>query len=263
MPNQSKVVLITGAASGMGRVAAQRMAQAGAKVAALDLNQEGLRATADGYPTIRTWSIDVTDAQAVQKTVNEVEAELGPIDRVYNAAGIMPTAHILDQEIETIHRIMAVNYGGVVNIAKATMPKMVERRRGILINFASIAGWVPYLHFGAYNASKFAVVAFTEVLHEETRDSDVQIICVCPPPVDTPLFDQVKSAPAAPNELPFLTPERVIDAIEKGIASKKLWVFPGPLTSTMWRIRRFLPRLNWWSLHRIEKRGPRKKRVSR
>jgi short-subunit dehydrogenase len=96
----------------------------------------------------------------------------------------------MEQDTETILRIMEIDYNGVVHVAKAVLPGMLERGRGDLINFASIAGWGPTMHFGAYNAAKFAVVAFSEVLHHENRDKGVRIIAVCPPPVATPLLEQ-------------------------------------------------------------------------
>ncbi len=252
MTFRGEVVLVTGAASGMGRLAARRMAAEGARVSAVDLNAEGLRATADGHERITTRALDVTDSQAVQGLVEEVEAELGPIDRVYNAAAIMPTGLLLEQDIETIRRIMDVNYGGVANVSRAVMPRMLGRRRGDLINFASIAGWMPSLHFGAYNASKFAVVAFTEVLAHESRASGVRITCVCPPPVATPLLDQAKSKPKVLEQAPPIRPDEVLDAIEDALEREKLWVFPGRGTSLLWRMRRFLPGLVWSRVHRVE-----------
>ena len=252
MAFHGKVVLITGGASGMGRLAAQRLATAGASVAALDVNEEGLRATAEGHPGIRSWTLDVTDVRATQARVKEIEAELGPIDRVYNAAAIMPTAHLLDQDSETIQRIMDINYGGTVNLTKAVMPGMIERGRGDLINFASIAGWCPYMHFGAYNASKFAVVAFTEVLYHEERGKGVRIACVCPPPVDTPLLDQAKTKPKLMNAVARIQPDQVLDAIEKSLEAGKLWVFPGPFTKTIWRMRRWAPNFSWRRAHQVE-----------
>jgi NAD(P)-dependent dehydrogenase (short-subunit alcohol dehydrogenase family) len=195
MSFEGQVVFVTGGASGMGRLAAQRMADAGAKVAAVDVNEAGLAETAEGRESIHTWRLDVTDNQAVLATVKEVENRLGPIDRVYNAAAIMPTAPLMEQDTETIVRIMDVDYNGVVHVAKAILPGMFERGRGDLINFASIAGWGPTLHFGAYNAAKFAVVAFSEVLYHENRGKGVRIIAVCPPPVATPLLEQATSKP--------------------------------------------------------------------
>jgi len=104
----------------------------------------------------------------------------GPIERVYNAAAIQPTGLLLEQDPAEIHRVMQVNYGGVVNVSIAVLPRMLERRRGSLVNFASIAGWIPNMHPGAYCASKFAVVAYTEILHQENRDRGVHVACVCP-----------------------------------------------------------------------------------
>jgi NAD(P)-dependent dehydrogenase (short-subunit alcohol dehydrogenase family) len=95
MPFTSQVVFVTGAGSGMGRLAAQRMADAGARVAAVDVNTAGLAATAEGREHIHTWRLDVTDNEAVLATVKEVEDRLGPIDRVYNAAAIMPTGLLM------------------------------------------------------------------------------------------------------------------------------------------------------------------------
>jgi len=230
------------------------MAAAGASVAAIDVNEAGLRETASGSERIRPYALDVTDARAVAERVREVEAALGPIDRVYNAAAIMPTALLMQQELDVVHRIMAINYGGVVNVAYATLPRMLERGSGELVNFASIAGWVPTPHFGAYNASKFAVVAFSEVLFHENRGKGVKIVCVCPPPVATPLLDQAKSRPRVLEQpgMGPIQPEAVLDAIEGALARGQLWVFPGRGTSLMWRLRRFVPGLVWSNLHRIE-----------
>jgi NAD(P)-dependent dehydrogenase (short-subunit alcohol dehydrogenase family) len=238
----------------MGRLAAQRMADAGGAVIAVDVNEEGLRATAEGRDRIRARALDVVDSRAVEALVRDVESEHGPIERVYNAAAIMPTAALLDQDIDTIRRIMDINYGGVANVSRAVMPGMVERGRGDLINFASIAGWLPALDFGAYNASKFAVVAFTEVLYHETLKTGVRVVCVCPPPVNTPLLDQAKSKPKVLEQGDPIPPEAVLDAIEAGLESGKLWVFPGRGTSLGWRMRRFFPNLMWRQLHKVEGR---------
>ena len=195
MSFDGKVVLITGAGSGMGRLAARRLSTSGASVAGIDLNEEGLRETASECPHFLSLPLDVTDARAVEATVSEVEAKLGPIDRVMNAAAIMPTDLLVNQDAALINRITEINYGGTVNVTMATVPGMLARGRGDLVNFASIAGWLPSMHFGAYNASKFAVVAFTEVLYHENRNRGVRFASVCPPPVATPLLDQAKSQP--------------------------------------------------------------------
>lgn len=253
MDARERVCLVVGAGSGMGRLAAQRWSTAGGVVAAADINADGLRETADGFGSIHARHLDVTNRAAVEAAVKEVEAELGPIERVYNAAAIQPTALLLDQDPDEIDRVMSINYGGVVNVSLATLPRLLERGRGALINFASIAGWIPNLHFGAYNASKFAVVAFTEVLYHENRGKGVQIACVCPSAVDTPLMAQATSRPKILHTGPEpMKPAQVLDAIDRAIDRRKFWVFPGAHTAAGWRLRRFFPWLMWRIDHNVE-----------
>jgi NAD(P)-dependent dehydrogenase (short-subunit alcohol dehydrogenase family) len=237
----------------MGRLAARRLARDGAKVAAADINEAGLAETAQDEAGIRSFVLDVADSKAVAETVARVESELGPIDRVLNAAAIMPTGLLLDQDPRLIQRVMDINYIGTANVCQTVLPRMLERRQGDLVNFASVAGWMPSLHFGAYNASKFAVVAYTEVLYHENRGQGVRFACVCPPPVATPLLDQAKSKPKILENLPPISPERVLDAIERHLEKGKLMVFPDRNASLSVAMRRFLPSLLWWGIHRIEK----------
>lgn len=248
-----KVVLITGGGSGMGRLAAQRHADAGAHAVAVDVNEAGLAETASGRSGVHTFKLDVTDGAAVERVVREVEERWGPVDRVYNAAAIMPTAYLADQSAAQISRVMDVNYKGLVNVTMAVLPGMLRRGAGDIVNFASIAGWVPSPHFGAYDASKFAVVAFTEVLAHENARKGVRFACVCPPPVRTPLLDQAVSQPATLQFMRPMRPERVLDEIERGLERRELFVFPGLGTATMWRFRRFFPKLTWSVLRRIER----------
>jgi NAD(P)-dependent dehydrogenase (short-subunit alcohol dehydrogenase family) len=218
----------------------------------VDINEAGLTETAEGREGIHTWRLDVTDNQAVLSTVKEVEGRLGPIDRVYNAAAIMPTGLLMEQDTETILRIMEIDYNGVVHVAKAVLPGMLERGRGDLINFASIAGWGPTMHFGAYNAAKFAVVAFSEVLHHENRGKGVRIIAVCPPPVATPLLEQATSKPKVLEVSKPIPPGQVLDAIERDLAKGKPFCFPNGQTKLAQVMRRLFPGLVWWGVHRIE-----------
>jgi short-subunit dehydrogenase len=201
---------------------------------------------------VSSYPLDVTDEQAVAETTRRIEAELGPVDRVVNAAAIMPTDLLLRQDARQINRIMEINYCGTVNVTMATLPGMVARGRGDLINFASIAGWLPAMHFGAYNASKFAVVAFTEVLAHENRGTGVRFACVCPPPVATPLLDQAKSQPKVLAQLPPIAPDTVLDAIERDLERGRLMVFPDRNAVIAVWMRRHLPRLLWRNIHRVE-----------
>jgi NAD(P)-dependent dehydrogenase (short-subunit alcohol dehydrogenase family) len=249
---EGKVALVTGGGSGMGRLAARQLASAGARVAIVDVNEEGLRETARKQSEIAPYPLDVTDEQAVSETVARIEGELGPIDRVLNAAAIMPTDLITNQDMRLINRVMEINYCGTVNVTMAVLPGMLERGRGDLVNFASIAGWLPAIHFGAYNASKFAVVAFTEVLYHENRKRGVRFACVCPPPVATPLLDQAKSEPKVLADIKPLPPEQVLAAIEKCLERGRLMVYPDWTSRVTQRVRRWMPGILWRFAHKIE-----------
>ncbi len=128
MTYTGSVALITGGASGMGRLAAQTFAEMGARVAILDVNAAGLAETAKGFENISSFTVDITDPQAVDAAVKETEFQLGPIDRVYNAAAIMPFGKLLDQETSIIHKLMDINYGGLVNVTKSALPFAVRER---------------------------------------------------------------------------------------------------------------------------------------
>jgi NAD(P)-dependent dehydrogenase (short-subunit alcohol dehydrogenase family) len=253
MDARNKICFVAGGASGLGRLAAQRWSRAGGIVAAADVNEDGLRETAVGCDSIRTWHLDVTNRLEVEAVVKAVESELGPIERVYNCAAIQPTSLLLEQDPDEIHRVMNINYGGLVNVSLSTLPRLLERGRGALINFASIAGWIPTMHFGAYNASKFASVAFTEVLYHENRRKGVHISCVCPPKVDTPLVAQATSKPKILETGPAaMKPGVVLDAIDRAVDRGKFWVFPGAPAQAGWRLRRFFPSLMWKIDHDAE-----------
>ena len=130
MAFKGKVALITGGASGMGRVMALRLASGGAHVAILDMNREGLEATASLATGIRAFPCDVSDARAVAAVVSEVETEIGPIDRLASAAGIMPALSITDMPVERFSQVMRINYEGMVNVVKAGLPPMLSRGHG-------------------------------------------------------------------------------------------------------------------------------------
>ena len=251
----NSVLFITGAGSGIGQLMAQRALAAGWAVAALDVQQAGLDKLGDS-PALLKIVADITDLQAIEAAADAAESRLGPIDRLVNAAAIMPLGLLTDQSAELMHRTMAINYGGLVNVSKAILPRMMRRGRGEFVSFASMAGHWPLIYMGAYNATKHAVVAFTEVLHHETRKSGVRTICVCPPIVATPLLKQAKDSvwPKIFDVFAPITSEQVVEAIDRTLRGRGFWVFPGPLTRISWYLRRLIPGPMWWFVHRVEGR---------
>ena len=254
MAFHGKVALITGAGSGMGRLAAQQLAQQGATVAALDINEKGLAETAEGFDNIHTFPVDVTNTAQVEEVVQSVIKQLGSLDRVMNAAAIMPYGSILDHDTANILLVMNINYGGLVNITKATLPNMLENGGGDFIIFSSMLGQMPVLFTGAYSASKFATSAFAEVLAHEHRNKGVRFACVCPPAVKTPLLQQAVDTvwPKILDENPPIQPEEVLSAIEAHLEKGTFWVFPGKGVKMGWFFRRFFPEAMWKHIHKVE-----------
>ena len=249
------VALVTGAASGMGQLAARRLAAAGVSVAAVDVDEAGLDVTVSRAPTMRPWMCDVTDAAAVERTAKEIEAAFGPVDRVVHAAGICLPGALADQSVDEIERTIAVNYLGTVRVVKAVLPGMLERRRGDVVAFASLAGWLPSPHLGAYAASKHAVVAFTEVLAYENRGSGVRFACVCPPVVETPMVERIRARDeVALGGQHGIDASVVLDAVDRALDAGELFVLPGRGTKAAWRFRRFAPRLIWRQIDRATRR---------
>jgi NAD(P)-dependent dehydrogenase (short-subunit alcohol dehydrogenase family) len=247
-----RVALVTGGGSGMGQRACERLAARGHDVAALDVDEEGLQKTAAANPRIRPFVCDVTDTERVEKVVAEVEAELGPIDRTMAAAAIMPSGLIADMDTAAILKVMEIDYGGVVNVVKATLPGMLERRSGDQVIFASLMGHLPTMHLGAYCAAKFAVRAFAEILYHENRASGIRFACVSPPMVSTPLLSQVttnmKSMDAGADPL---TPDQVLDAVESHLEKGRFWVMPGQAKGAAVAAR-LVPNQIWKNMHKIE-----------
>ena len=252
---EQQVHFITGAGSGIGQLAVRRALAAGHKVAGLDVNESGLEKLG-ASERLLCLHTDITDPAAVHEAVARTLSQLGPIDRVVNAAAIMPLGLLTEQANNTIHRIMGINYGGLVNVVQATVPAMLQRGRGQFVSFSSSAGHIPVLYMGAYDASKSAVNAFTEVLHHENLGRGVQFCCVCPPPVATPLLDQARQTvwPKMFDITPAITADHVLDEVENGLRRGDFWIFPGPKVGLYVKLRRFVPGLLWKRIHQVEGR---------
>ncbi|AEV33458.1 short-chain dehydrogenase of unknown substrate specificity [Owenweeksia hongkongensis DSM 17368] len=246
MDFKDKVVLISGGASGMGQLHATQMAQQGARVAILDVNKEGLEETAARSKNIHTYYCDVTNIDLVREVIRKVIADLGPIDRLFNCAAIMPAGLLKDLSAEHINRLMLINYTGMVNICQTVVPAMLKRNSGDVIIYGSTAGMLVTPKFGAYGATKSANNFYTKVLIEENKKSKVRILLVCPPAVNTPLLKQAEETdqPDIFNTAFFKkyltsSPEDVVNAVEKSIKRGKKVCYPGSAKFTSF-LNRFM-----------------------
>ncbi|WP_372749911.1 SDR family NAD(P)-dependent oxidoreductase [Litorivivens sp.] len=248
MPLDVKTAIVTGGASGMGQLTAIRLARRGIKVAVLDMNDEGLAKTAAESDNITTFRCDVSDLKQVRETIEAVEEKLGPIDQLTHCAAIMPTGPLVDMPADLITKMMAINYNGTVHLTKVMLPRMQQRKRGLIVVYGSIAGYVMAPELGAYNASKAATNAYTEVLIHENRGSGVHILAVNPPMVNTPLIDQAldtKNIRESREKGRMASPEFIVDEVEKAIAADKEFLYPGAEAKILTWLRRHFPGLLW------------------
>ena len=254
MSFRGQVAVITGGGSGMGQAWARRLAEDGATVAILDVNEAGMAETAASASNIKPYALDITDADAVASVFADIEASLGPVDRVANAAAIMPFGRLLEEDPKLTTRVMTINYGGLVNVATAALPKMIERGSGDFVSFSSMTGIVPGLLMGAYASSKAAVQFYTEILYHENRNSGLRFCCVCPPAVKTALWQQAEATvvPKLPSKGETLMPDVVIDDIERCLDKGKLFSYPGKQTQLGVVMRRLFPQLIWRVSHDAE-----------
>jgi meso-butanediol dehydrogenase/(S,S)-butanediol dehydrogenase/diacetyl reductase len=202
-----KNAIVTGAARGIGRGIALKLAEAGANVALVDM----------GNPADPALTYSLAAQTELQRTVEEVKrrevkavpiladvtrwadcqrmaetaAQLGGIDILVNNAGIIAVGPVADFTEEQWDRVMAVNAKGPFLCAKACIPHMIKNKEGAIINTASIAGKKGYGGVSAYCASKFAVVAFTQALAEELGPANIRVNAVCPGFLRTAMWTDV------------------------------------------------------------------------
>ncbi len=247
-----KVAIVTGGASGMGQITARRLARQGAKVAIFDVNEKGLQDTAAESNNITAFRCDISSLQDVEAKVAQVAAELGPIELLVHAAALMPSHKLIDHTHEGMEKLFRINYFGTTYMVRAVLPAMLERGRGRIIAFGSIAGIALVPKMGAYCATKAAVNAYIEVLQNEIRKSGVRVHLVCPPAVNTPLVDQTIATDTpgsiieAKKSGRLADPEKMIDAIEKGVRKDQDIIYPKE-AKLLYLWRALLPKL-WWKI---------------
>lgn len=189
---QGKVVVITGAAGGLGRALVHAFTQAGARVAALDRDAQALDSLAHGLaatpgvasaPTM-TAVCDVTRLDDCQAALHQVCERLGGVDLLINNAGIAHRSAFADTQVEVLRRVMDVNFFGAVHCTHAALPSL-RQRRGMLVAISSVAGFSPLIGRTGYAASKHALHGFFDSLRTELQDEGVDVLIVCPSFIDT------------------------------------------------------------------------------
>ncbi len=235
----NKVVLITGASSGIGRALAMQLARKGAAVGLLARRAEILNQVAESIESCGGRALalpaDVTDAAAVRDAVRELRQRFGPIDVLVANAGISVNTFVPDLCEKKIADLMNVNVLGVVNSVSAVLPDMVNRGRGHLVGNSSLAAYRGLPQTAAYCASKAAVSSFFEAVRIDLRGSGVDVTIIHPGFVKTPLIANIRRTPYV-MELDQAV-KKIVRAIEK---RKKRYSFPWQL-ATYARACKLLP----------------------
>jgi all-trans-retinol dehydrogenase (NAD+) len=240
---QGKRVLITGAASGLGRLMAERMGGLGAELVLWDVNEAALDGclrvlVSQGVRATR-YVCDVSKASAVEEVARRVLDELGPVDVLVNNAGVVSGRLLLELAPRDIERTFGVNTLALFWTTQAFLPAMIERGAGHIVTIASAAGLVATVRQTDYAASKHAALGFDEALRRELHylgHSGIITTVVCPYYVATGMFDGAK---ASSPFLPVAAPERVADQIVAGVAALKRRMFLPPLVAGSYLARVF------------------------
>ncbi len=195
---KDKVVVITGASSGMGEAAAKHLSNLGATVVlgarradrieklAKEINDNGGKAL--------SFAIDVTKRDQVKKMVDAAVETFGRVDVILNNAGVMPLSPMERLNVDEWDTMIDVNIRGVLNGIAAVLPYMKEQKSGQIINTSSVAGHKVFNGSAVYSATKYAVRALTEGLRMEVKPYNIRTTIVCPGAVKTELLEHISEA---------------------------------------------------------------------
>lgn len=239
----NKVVVITGAGSGIGRALAVNLAGKGARLALSDVNEAGLGETVElalkaGSPDVHTARLDVADKAAFASYATEVAEHFGQVNVVINNAGVALAGDVTDLTYQDMEWIVGINFWGVVYGTKEFLPHLIASGDGHVVNLSSLFGLLAMPGQSAYNATKFAVRGFTEALREEMliAGHKVGVTSVHPGGIKTAIArsarvsdkeDQAATAKLFDEKLARMTPERAAEIIVKGITKNQARVLVG------------------------------------
>lgn len=225
----NKVVLITGASSGIGAVMAKQFAAKGAIPILTARRTDKLGQISSGIQGRHAvYAMDVTNTEEVNEVVNRIMGEFGRIDILINNAGYGIFESFVGAPFEHFEDMMNVNYLGIVRCTQAVLPHMLAVGSGHIVNIASMAGKIGSAKSTGYAATKHAVLGFTNSLRQELARSGVSITAINPGPIATPFFDKADPSGTYVKNIEWfmLKPEKVVkelmDAIEKNIPEKNL-----------------------------------------
>jgi len=212
----NKVMVITGAASGIGRALAIRAAAEKVRLALADRDAAGLSQTAEmcrAAQDLKILQVDVARREEVESAARDIAADFGCVDIVVNNAGVSSSGLIQELTYETLQWTIDINFWGVVHGTKAFLPHLLARPEANLVNVSSVYGLIGVPAQAAYCASKFAAMGFTKSLRKEVDGKNIKVFSVYPGGMQTNLFDEKKPG----NYAEFMKPDYVAEKIMKNL----------------------------------------------
>jgi short-subunit dehydrogenase len=253
---REKVVVITGAGSGIGRELALQFGAAGANLALSDISKDGLDQTIAMLAsrpgiTVRGYILDVSSPEAVFAHANDVKRDFGTAHYVINNAGATIFGTVNHTSIEEYEWQLGINMWGVLYGTKAFLPIMLEQNEGCIVNISSVFGLLGFPTQSAYNMSKFAVRGLTEALWSELEGTGVRAVCVHPGGIKTSIEKSGRTCAAATEEdrqfagqsakLLITPPADCAADILRGLQKGKKRIITGNKSSTMFWLARLFP----------------------
>lgn len=214
-PVAGKVIAVTGGARGIGLAIATALHGLGAKVAIGDIDEAAAREGGGGLGLRFCRGMNVTDRQSFTAFLDAVENELGPLDVLVNNAGLIAVGNAIEEPDDVTRHMLDVNVYGVMLGTKLATQRMKPRRRGHIINIASLAGVVPSEGIASYCATKHAVLGYTDSVRLENRGSGVHFSAIMPTLTNTEMVDGVGHAKGFKNIEPEDVARAVVNVIAK------------------------------------------------
>lgn len=238
MQIQNKIIVVTGGGNGIGRELVLNLLAKGAKVAAVDLNENHLEETkklaSDKAINLSLHVLNIADKAAVDALPQQVITQHGVVDGLINCAGIIqPFVRINDLDLPTIERVMNVNFYGTLYMVKAFLPILLKRPEGYVANVSSMGGFLPVPGQSVYGASKAAVKLLTEGLYAELMNSHVHVSIVFPGAIGTNIIansgaENKHIEEASKNsKIKPLSPVAAAEIIIAGMQKNKYRIFVG------------------------------------
>ncbi len=247
MQHQQRRILITGAAGGIGRETALRLADQGAQLALVGRNADALRGLAAeitaGGGTAQALPTDLLDASARAGLPERARVALGEIDVLVNLAGVLSFCRIEDEDPDRLDMLLRLNLLAPMDLARMILPAMIARKQGQIVNVGSTLGSIGFAYFSAYSASKFGLRGFSEALRRELHDTGVSVTYIAPRAVRTPLNSAAIYRMAEAVKMNIDSPERVAKWIVAAIAQPAKDAYLGFPESLFVRINAVVPRL--------------------